>query len=553
MRNAWRGVLAAAWLVGGDAGIATAAPGDFQWNRGWDATGFADMDDGGAVGAAGMFFGTLSFGGGPRTSANPFTGDVWVARYAANGAHQWSRSFTPGLLGVTVTAVACSPNGGTYVAGTIINNGNIDFGGGALAGNAQMWIAKFDDLGNHLWSDTFGIGQVNALDADQNLLAVGGQFFGPIDFGGGTINTAGSLDAFVALLHGGAAHVWSAGFGDINDQRTTDVDVDVSGTIVATGGFQGTVDFGGGNLFANATPDLFLAKYDPAGGHVWSQRFAGGFGGILDVLAAVAQDDGAEHVALLATAENVPVDLGGGAMPVNGGTDVVLAVYDEAGGHKWSERYGSGIDDQGQDVAFDLGGNVMATGAFQNVVAFGSPGGPLVSNGAADLFVSTWAVDGTALWSRHYGTVNGDTLCRLATDPNGDALLFGSADNGVNFGGGALADAGVYLAKVEALSTTTGAPAVATGGAASPVFAPNPFRAGTELRFEMPRAETVRVTLHDVTGRRIRALGGTFAAGAARIAWDGRDDAGRGVPAGVYFWRIEGPEVTTSGRITRLR
>jgi hypothetical protein len=31
-------------------------------------------------------------------------------------------------------------------------------------------------------------------------------------------------------------------------------------------------------------------------------------------------------------------------------------------------------------------------------------------------------------------------------------------------------------------------------------------------------------------------------AGGHRVAWDGRDDAGRSMPAGVYFYRLEAGE-----------
>lgn len=535
------------------AGGAAAAPGDFLWNRGWDASGLADMDEDGATGAAGMFFGAINFGGGVQNSANPFTGDVWVARYGPAGAFQWSRTFTPTQMGVTVTAVTCAPNGAVYVAGTIIAGAMIDFGGGNLSGADQMWIVKFDELGNHLWSDTFGVGTVRSLDGDQNLLAAGGDFQGPIDFGGGAINPAGGLDAFVALLHGGAAHIWSAGFGDASDQGTKDVDVDVSGTLVATGAFAGGIDFGGGALVSNAIPDLFLAKFDPAGTHLWSKNYPGNFGAGPDVRVSVAQDAGAERVALAATSMNVAVDFGGGALAPLGGSDVVVALFDELGAHQWSRRFGSAVDDQAQDLAFDLGNNVIATGAFQAAIDFGATSGPLVSNGGIDLFISSWSAGGVHAWNRRYGTMNDDVLCRVATDPLGNALLFGSADNGIDFGGGALADAGIYLAKIRALNAPVDAPVVAIDEDVPAVAFPNPFTSATRIRFEVPTVRTLTVSIHDVAGRRVRVLAqGSFAAGTASLAWDGRDEAGRSAPGGVYFWRVAGGGGTATGRVVRI-
>ena len=51
--------------------------------------------------------------------------------------------------------------------------------------------------------------------------------------------------------------------------------VDGSGNVLVTGTFEGTVDFGGGPLTSTGVSDIFLAKYDPNGNHIWSQRFGG--------------------------------------------------------------------------------------------------------------------------------------------------------------------------------------------------------------------------------------------------------------------------------------
>jgi hypothetical protein len=64
---------------------------------------------------------------------------------------------------------------------------------------------------------------------------------------------------------------------------------------------------------------------------------------------------------------------------------------------------------------------------------------------------------------------------------------------------------------------------------------PNPFRARTDIAFDPGVRPGTRLTIHDVRGRLVRALalrgpGGT-------VAWDGRDDTGTPVPAGVYFVR----------------
>lgn len=99
------------------------------------------------------------------------------------------------------------------------------------------------------------------------------------------------------------------------------------------------------------------------------------------------------------------------------------------------------------------------------------------------------------------------------------------------------------------------APAGSVGSAASAVgCAPNPFHGSTTLRFALSRSAPVSVGIYDVGGRLVRALrSGSFAAGRHEVSWNGRDDAGRSLPPGVYLYRIESPELNHSGRVVMLK
>lgn len=92
--------------------------------------------------------------------------------------------------------------------------------------------------------------------------------------------------------------------------------------------------------------------------------------------------------------------------------------------------------------------------------------------------------------------------------------------------------------------------------------APNPSLslAHVPLRFHgLPRAEAARATLvvFDATGREVRWLRAEGAAdGRLGFAWDGRDQAGRATPPGVYFARLGTDPTGAEGaraRILRVR
>jgi hypothetical protein len=69
---------------------------------------------------------------------------------------------------------------------------------------------------------------------------------------------------------------------------------------------------------------------------------------------------------------------------------------------------------------------------------------------------------------------------------------------------------------------------------------PNPCRDAATVWFSLPEAGAARLTVHDVTGRRVATLvDRVLGAGAQTASWDTRDASGRPVAAGVYLVRLE--------------
>jgi hypothetical protein len=69
---------------------------------------------------------------------------------------------------------------------------------------------------------------------------------------------------------------------------------------------------------------------------------------------------------------------------------------------------------------------------------------------------------------------------------------------------------------------------------------PNPVGATTRIDFSLAAAGPTTVRIYDVQGRHVRALAdGEMAAGEHAVVWDGKDDAGRAVAAGTYFYELE--------------
>jgi photosystem II stability/assembly factor-like uncharacterized protein len=77
---------------------------------------------------------------------------------------------------------------------------------------------------------------------------------------------------------------------------------------------------------------------------------------------------------------------------------------------------------------------------------------------------------------------------------------------------------------------------------------PNPFNPAVTIDFTLREPTRVALRIFDTSGRLIRTLlDEPRAAGPHRLSWDGRDNTGRSVASGVYFYRLR----TGLGTMTR--
>jgi hypothetical protein len=97
-------------------------------------------------------------------------------------------------------------------------------------------------------------------------------------------------------------------------------------------------------------------------------------------------------------------------------------------------------------------------------------------------------------------------------------------------------------------------------GVSPPVFrlhgaTPNPFNPATTIRFVLPEACPVSLAIYDASGRLVRDVARDEPRGAGEngLAWNGRDEAGRSAPAGVYIYRLRAGAETATGRLSLVK
>lgn len=83
---------------------------------------------------------------------------------------------------------------------------------------------------------------------------------------------------------------------------------------------------------------------------------------------------------------------------------------------------------------------------------------------------------------------------------------------------------------------------------------PNPFNPRTSIHYTMPAAGPVRLEVYDLGGRLVsRLVQGHQGAGHHIVEWDGRDDTGRGLSSGVFFYRLVTGDAVETRKMTMLK
>jgi hypothetical protein len=83
---------------------------------------------------------------------------------------------------------------------------------------------------------------------------------------------------------------------------------------------------------------------------------------------------------------------------------------------------------------------------------------------------------------------------------------------------------------------------------------PNPFNPTTSIRYELSMATNVRLLVFNTSGQQVRTLVNDWrGAGPHLTQWDGRDDSGKRVASGVYFYRLQAADRVETRRMILLK
>lgn len=83
---------------------------------------------------------------------------------------------------------------------------------------------------------------------------------------------------------------------------------------------------------------------------------------------------------------------------------------------------------------------------------------------------------------------------------------------------------------------------------------PNPTRGPVSISYQLPKRQHASLQIYNITGALVKTLvDGDLEPGYYRSDWDGRDNAGKSVSSGIYFYRLQAESGNKTGKLTVIR
>jgi hypothetical protein len=326
------------------------------------------------------------------------------------GDPPWSRGFAPQGTNsyAVIDSVATNAEGTVAIVGDL--GGTLSLDAFSLSATFTPFVAVFDPGGAVRWAKALPLaagGMRVAVDA-AGYVVLAGRFEGSVDLGGGPLKSAGGADIAVARLDPGGDVLWSERFGDPSDQEVTGVAVTPAGEIVLTGDFTGALDFGLGPLTGvggSTLGDFYVAKLDTAGKALWSAHFGAG----------VSSHEPISASPLVAVGEGGEIALAVTTFGIALGAPwhtqpstsegAYVAKLDAGGAPLWGAALA--------DPLAQVGVTAVALDAAGDVAITGTVEGPLALGKSSlsgpdpitSVFVAAFDPTGTPRWGRGFGSV----------------------------------------------------------------------------------------------------------------------------------------------------
>ncbi|MBN1598098.1 MAG: T9SS type A sorting domain-containing protein [Bacteroidales bacterium] len=280
---------------------------------------------------------------------------------------------------------------------------------------------------------------VECITADNNKnVYISGRFQGTVDFDPSdsvySLVHIWNQDIFVAKYDSNGAFQWAFPLGNSLYQTTFGMDIDNSGNLLITGGFQGTLDFDPSesnyDLAADGS-DLFLAKYDSLSNIIWAFNLGdGGAGYGYDI--DVDKYNNIYLVGYLTGSVDMDPSAGTAILPTGGSEDGFLAKYDSNGQFIWARSFGNADDDVCKSISISDSSYIYIGGEFTDSLKIDNSTFVDKSNGGTDLFYGKFDTSGVLIDMNILGGTKDDEFYDIHAGLDEDILIAGKYEDSID-------------------------------------------------------------------------------------------------------------------------
>lgn len=373
----------------------------------------------------------------------------------------WSWAKSEGSAGIDYGNSICTDiNGNVFVTGAFSRN--INYGGVSLAnaGETDIFIAKYDNLGNVLWAKSIGgknndLGKSITTDPAGNVYVAGNFLSDSIIFGSivlKKINSAGE-EMFVAKYDALGNVIWAKKFGGNYADYVKGIAYS-NGSVYLTGEYRSTaITFGSSTLTNFGYQNIFLVKLNNSSGNVLWARKAGG--NSIDYVSGITTDaTGNIHI----TGGFYSDDFYIGSISHSGVSNYLayyLASYNSSGSSFSSKSIAGFQDIEGMGIRTDVNGDLLVTGTYNGSgTSFDSYNLTNNStNGGKNMFLVKYSTNsGLVLWAKNAGGASYDVVSSIDIDTSGIYIAGNMHSNKMYFGGDSITNSGaadVFILKYD--------------------------------------------------------------------------------------------------------
>ncbi len=331
----------------------------------------------------------------------------------------------------TKTNLCTGEDGAFYLAGEFTDTAH--FGDETLVseGGTDISLVKHSSQGEVEWAIQIGAADydyVQRILTTSDGIIVAGFFYGSTIIGNDSYTSYGSQDIFLAKFDEEGNFIWSERFGGLMADYIASADVDEDGNILAGGYFYGEMTLGDTSLNASASSDVYLSKFSPDGELIWALA-AGGSSS--DQLKAISCDPDGHTLATISfyydfsigdTTVSTTDPVGAGVIKVTP-EGIPGMVFQLTGTYLTPDNF----------IRADHEGNFYLAGNFSDQIFFGNTvfnAGEFNQ----DLYIARFSADGAFLWADHATSFSSDQVTGIDIDPYNNLYLTGHYLDSIRFG-----------------------------------------------------------------------------------------------------------------------